>query len=104
MLKDYGQSDLKGNIIQAALLVFGLALLCIGMSLISGCSQEMGSRYELEWLDAGPKVTVTEFKFNVLLYDRDWKNFNYGGLSFGELDGKSKSVDVDLLRQKGSIK
>ena len=74
----------------------------VGLSL-SGCSQEMGSRLEVTDPN-GVTYKYTEFKFNYFLYDRQWNNFNFEGLEFDELDGESKSVEIDLLRQKGSVK
>jgi len=94
----------KTNMYQAILTVVAFALLLLGMSLMNGCSQEMGSRYEMEWLDAGPKVTYTEFKFNHWFFNRKWTGFKYGDIEFDELDGESKDLEVDLLRQRGSVK
>ena len=92
------------NIYQATMMIITLVLLMIIFSLVNGCSQEMGKRIELEWVDDKPVVKYTEFKFNFFLYDRDWENFKYGGLSFDGLKGESKDVEVDLLRQRGSVK
>jgi len=95
------------NIIQVSWWLVNIFILAFGVWLINGCSQEMGSRHETTVTDPNGVTTTetyTDFKLNYFFLDRKWRNFNYGDISFDGLDGKSKSVEVDLLRQKGSVK
>ena len=81
-------------------LILSLICLLAGVLATAGCSQEMGHRYEITDPN-GVMYTYTEFKFNYLLYDRDWKNFYYKDLGFDELTGESK--DIEYIGPGGKV-